>query len=102
MSTDPITAALDAFSALSTLVGKALPSDEERLERLKINHPWLYARALKRAEKKKRELLKQKLLALEDAAKFANQHNIRPETLASYLWGDTTKAEILRQFSEKK
>jgi hypothetical protein len=41
---DPLTGALDLAEAVSVLVTKALPSDAERLERLKQRTPKIYAR----------------------------------------------------------
>lgn len=102
MKTDPITAIADAIAALATFGGKALPSDAERLERLKVNHPWLYARALKRAEKQRNAQIELQLQAIEKVAKFAEEKGVRPEVLANYIWGDTSRAEILRQLIDKK
>lgn len=102
MNIDPITAALDTFAATATLVGKALPSDTERLKRLEINHPWLYARALKRAEKQRAKQMAIQLKAMQDAANFAQKNGISAEALSMYLWSDTTKAEIIRQMLNKK
>lgn len=41
---EPISAVSDAFTALFSLIGKSLPSDTERLERLKLNYPRIYFR----------------------------------------------------------
>jgi len=47
-SSDPISAISDAVTALSVMVGKAIPSDEERMARLKLRSPLIYARIRKR------------------------------------------------------
>lgn len=41
----PVEAIAGAIDALAAMVTKAIPSDQERMARLKLNHPWLYRRA---------------------------------------------------------
>ncbi len=55
----PVEAITGSIDALAALITKAIPSDEERLQRLKINHPWLYARAKKHILKMAYRWLKQ-------------------------------------------
>ncbi len=54
---------------IAALVTKALPSDAERLQRLKNNSPWLYARALKHAAAERERELTQ-------AAAYVKKHGI--------------------------
>ncbi len=99
---DLIKSALDLGTGVAAVATKALPPDEVKWERVKVNHPWLAARAERRAEKERKKQLKIKLEQLYVLSEYVKKHgNIEPTVISSYLFGDTSKAEIIRQIQKQ-
>lgn len=70
---EPISAIADAVSAVSNLITKSLPSDEERLQRLKLNYPRIYARIRLHILKQGYRYLKHHNgVSIDDYVKFVN------------------------------
>lgn len=70
---EPVSAIADAVSAVSNLITKSLPSDEERLQRLKLNYPRIYARIRLHILKQGYRYLKHHNgVSVDDYVKFVN------------------------------
>ena len=90
MSTDPATAALDLGDAIVMLVKGVIPTTQAQVDCMNQYFPAVCQRRLLRAQViKEKEILQ--------AADFVKKHNLNPTLFASYVNGNATFDELVKE-----